>query len=94
MNIRPLNNRILVRRDDAKSIEGLIHVPEAAKEPPVMGRVVAVGVGKRLDDGTLVPLDVTEGDHVLFSKYGGTEVEVDGVKHLLLREDELLAVIE
>ncbi len=90
MKIRPLQDRILVKRIDA----GGIIIPDTAKEKPQEGKVIAVGNGKLLDDGKLHPLDVKKGDRVLFSKYGGTEVNVDGEEHLIIREDDILGVIE
>ena len=95
MNIRPLQDRLVVRRieEEEKTKGGLI-IPDTAKERPLEGKVIAVGAGKRLDDGTVVALDVAEGDRVLFGKYSGTEINVDGVEHLILREDEVLGVVE
>ncbi len=95
MEIRPLQDRIVVRRieEEAKTSGGII-IPDSAKERPLRGEVLAVGSGKVLEDGTVVELDVKKGDHVLFGKYAGTEVEVDGVEHLILREDEVLGIIE
>ena len=95
MKIRPLQDRILVKRmqGDEKSPGGII-IPDSAKEKPVEGQVVAVGNGKRLDDGTLAKPDVKVGDNVLFSKYAGSDVKIDGLEHLVLREDDLLGVIE
>lgn len=96
MNVRPIHDRILVKRLEAdnKSPGGII-IPDAAKEKPVEGLVVAVGSGKRDKDGALIPLDVKAGDRILFSKYSGSEVKValDGGEHLILREDDVLAVI-
>ena len=95
MNIRPLQDRLVVRRveEEAKTAGGII-IPDTAKERPLEGEVTAVGSGKRLDDGTLQTLDVKQGDRVLFGKYSGTEVKVDGVEHPILREDEVLGLIE
>ena len=95
MNVRPLQDRILVRRvpEEEKSRGGII-IPDSAKERPLEGKVIAVGAGKRTEDGTLVKLDVKAGDRILFGKYTGTEIKVDGVDHLILREDEVLGVIE
>ena len=95
MNIRPLQDRLVVTRieEEEKTKGGLI-IPDSAKERPLEGKVVAVGAGKRLDDGTVVALDVKEGDRVLFGKYSGTEIKVDGIEHLILREDEVLGVVE
>jgi chaperonin GroES len=95
MNVRPLQDRILVRRvaEEEKSRGGII-IPDSAKERPLEGKVIAVGSGKRLEDGTLVKLDVKAGDRILFGKYTGTEIKVDGVEHLIVREDEVLGIIE
>jgi chaperonin GroES len=95
VNIRPLQDRLVVTRikEEEKTKGGLI-IPDSAKERPLEGKVVAVGAGKRLDDGTVVALDVKEGDRVLFGKYSGTEIKVDGIEHLILREDEVLGVVE
>ncbi len=95
MKIRPLQDRILVKRLDSEDkTKGGIIIPDSAKEKPSEGKVVAVGAGKILDDGKVQPLDVKKGDKVLFSKYGGTEVEVDGEEHLIIREDDILGVLE
>ncbi len=96
MNIRPLHDRILIRRSEAAGqSKGGIIIPDNAKEKPVEGTVVSVGTGKRLDDGTLVPLDVKAGDRVLYLKYSGSEVRIDDASdHLILREDEIIAIIE
>lgn len=95
MSLRPLHDRILVERlDEAEqqSIGGII-IPDSAKEKPQQGQVVAVGNGKKKDDGTVVPLDVNVGDKILFGKYSGNEVTVDDNEYLIMREDEALAVI-
>jgi chaperonin GroES len=94
MTIRPLQDRILVKRiaEEEKTKGGII-IPDSAKEKPVEGEVIAVGNGKVLEDGKVRPLDVKVGDRVLFSKYGGTEVKLDGVEHLIMREDDILGVI-
>ena len=95
MNVRPLQDRLLVRRvEEQEKTKGGIIIPDAAKERPLEGNVIAVGSGKRLEDGTLIELDVKPGDRVLFGKYSGTEIKVDGVDHIILREDEVLGVIE
>jgi chaperonin GroES len=95
MKVRPLQDRLLVRRvEEQERTKGGIIIPDTAKERPLEGEVIAVGNGKRLEDGTLVPLDVKKGDRVLFGKYSGTEIKVDGVEHLILREEEVLGVIE
>ena len=95
MKIRPLHDRVIVRRLDEKEVStGGIIIPDTAKEKPIEGKVIAAGNGKILDDGKIRPLDVKEGDKVLFGKYSGTEVKIDGEEHLIMREDEILAVIE
>ena len=95
MNVRPLQDRLLVRRvEEQEKTKGGIIIPDAAKERPLEGNVVAVGAGKRLEDGTLVALDVKPGDRVLFGKYSGTEIKVDGIDHIILREEEVLGVLE
>lgn len=95
MNVRPLHDRLLVRRVEENQVtKGGIIIPDAAKERPLEGKVLAVGAGKRLEDGTVVALDVKAGDRILFGKYAGTEIKIDGVEHLILGEDEVLGVIE
>ena len=95
MNIRPLNDRLLVQRLEAETTtaSGII-IPDSAKEKPAEGKVVAVGPGKVNDKGERVALQVKEGDRVLFSKYGGTDVKLDGEDYLIMREDDILGVIE
>lgn len=95
MNVRPLHDRLLVRRvEENQTTKGGIIIPDSAKERPLEGKVIAVGAGKRLEDGTLVAPDVKSGDRILFGKYAGTEIKIDGVEHLILGEDEVLGVIE
>ncbi len=95
MNLRPLHDRILVERvEEKEQKKGGIIIPDSAKEKPQEGKVVAVGNGKRLEDGTTVPLDVKAGDRILFGKYAGSEIKVEDNEYLILREDEVLAVIE
>ena len=95
MNVRPLQDRLLVRRvQEEEKTKGGIIIPDSAKERPLEGNVIAVGSGKRLEDGTLVQLDVKAGDRILFGKYAGTEIKIDGVDHIILREDEVLGVLE
>jgi chaperonin GroES len=95
MKIRPLQDRILVRRvKEEEKTKGGIIIPDTAKEKPVEGEIVAVGTGKVLDDGKVRPLDVKAGDRILFGKYAGNEITVDGVEHLILREDEVLGILE
>jgi chaperonin GroES len=96
MKIRPLYDRIVVKRiaeDEEKTAGGII-IPDSAKEKPQQGEVVAVGKGKRLDDGTLVPLEVKVGDKILFGKYSGSEAPKLGDEYLIMREDEVLGVLE
>ena len=95
MNVRPLQDRLLVRRvEEVEKTRGGIIIPDSAKERPLEGKVIAVGAGKRTEDGKIVELDVKAGDRVLFGKYAGTEIKVDGVEHIILREEEILGVIE
>jgi chaperonin GroES len=95
MNVRPLQDRLLVRRvEEAEKTKGGIIIPDAAKERPLEGNVISVGAGKRSEDGTLIPLDVKAGDRILFGKYAGTEIKIDGIDHIILREDEVLGVLE
>jgi chaperonin GroES len=95
MSIRPLQDRLIVKRiDEEETTAGGIIIPDSAKEKPQEGKVIAVGKGKVGDDGQLQPLDVKKGDKVLFSKYGGTEVNIDGEEHLIIREDDVLGVVE
>ncbi len=95
MKIRPLNDRLLVKRlaGEEKTAGGII-IPDSAKEKPAEGEVVAVGPGKLADNGERVALQVTAGDKVLFSKYGGTDVKLDGEDYLIMREDDILGIIE
>jgi chaperonin GroES len=95
MKIRPLQDRLVVKRlaEEEKTKGGII-IPDTAKEKPIEGEVIAVGNGKVLEDGKVRALDVKKGDRVLFGKYSGTEIKVDGVEHLILREDEVLGIIE
>ncbi|BCO10415.1 MULTISPECIES: co-chaperone GroES [Desulfolithobacter] len=95
MKIRPLNDRILVKRleGEEKTAGGII-IPDSAKEKPAEGEVIAVGPGKLGDNGERVAIDVKVGDRVLFSKYGGTDVKLDGEDYLILREDDILGVVE
>ena len=95
MKIRPLQDRLVVKRlaEEEKTKGGII-IPDSAKEKPIEGEVIAVGNGKHSEDGKLRPLDVKKGDRILFGKYSGTEIKIDGVEHLILREDEVLGIIE
>jgi chaperonin GroES len=93
--IRPLQDRIIVKRvQEEEKTKGGIIIPDTAKEKPIEGQVIAVGNGKVSDDGKVRPLDVKAGDRILFSKYAGTEIKLDGEEHLIMREDDILGVIE
>ncbi len=95
MKIRPLQDRIIVKRvDEEETTKGGIIIPDSAKEKPQEGKVIAVGKGKISEDGKLQKLDVKKGDKVLFSKYAGTEINIEGVEHLIIREDDVLGVVE
>ncbi len=95
MKIRPLYDRIIVKRIEAETTsKGGIIIPDNAKEKPIEGEVIAVGNGKILDDGSVRALEVKAGDRILFGKYSGTEIKVSGEEHLILREDEVLAIVE
>jgi chaperonin GroES len=96
MNIRPLYDRIVVKRieGDVEKTSGGLFIPESAKEKPQEGEVFAVGKGKRLEDGKVVPLDVQKGDRILFGKYSGSEIKLDGIEYLIMREDEILGILE
>ncbi len=94
MKIRPLHDRILVQRiDEETKTKGGIIIPDTAKEKPTEGKVLAVGNGKILEDGTTRPLEVKPGDRILFSKYSGTEVKVDGEEQTIIREDDVLGIV-
>ncbi|HKZ46107.1 MAG TPA: co-chaperone GroES, partial [Thermodesulfobacteriota bacterium] len=91
---KPLHDRILVKRlEEEEKTKGGIIIPDSAKEKPIEGEVIAVGAGKVGDDGKRISLDVKVGDRVLYSKYGGTEVKIEGVEHLILREDDILGIL-
>ncbi len=95
MKIRPLQDRVIVKRvEEEEKTKGGIIIPDTAKEKPMEGKIIAAGKGKVLEDGKIHPLDVKAGDRVLFGKYAGTEVKIDGEEHLIMREDDLLGVIE
>ena len=97
MKIRPLHDRVVVRRiEEKETVQGGIIIPDTAKEKPQEGEILAVGLGKRLDDGKIYPLDVKVGDRVLFGKYSGSEVpvKIEGEDVLIMREDEILGVVE
>jgi chaperonin GroES len=95
MKVKPLHDRILVQRieEEERTKSGII-IPDTAKEKPIMGKVIAVGDGRMLENGQKVPLSVKEGDRVLFGKYAGTEVKIEGEEYLIMREDDVLAIIE
>jgi chaperonin GroES len=95
MKVRPLHDRVIVKRveEEAKTKGGII-IPDTAKEKPVEGKVVAVGKGKILDNGNLQPLEVKKGDKILFGKYAGTEINIEGDEHLIMREDDIIAIVE
>jgi chaperonin GroES len=95
MNIRPLYDRVVVKRIEEKETKvGGLFIPDSAKEKPQEGEVVAVGKGKRLEDGKLVALDVQKGDRILFGKYSGSEIRLDGEEYMIMREDEILGILE
>jgi chaperonin GroES len=95
MNIRPLHDRVVVKRlDEEENKIGGLFIPDSAKEKPQKGEVVAVGKGKRSDDGKLIPPDLQAGDKILFGKYSGSDIKIDGVEYLIMREDEVLGVLE
>ena len=95
MKIRPLQDRVIVRRvKEEEKTKGGLFIPDTAKEKPIEGTVVAVGNGKVLEDGSVRKLDIKEGDRILFGKYSGTEVKIEGEEHLILREDDILGVLE
>jgi chaperonin GroES len=96
MKIRPLYDRIVVKRieSEAEKTHGGLYIPDSAKEKPQEAEVVAVGKGKRLEDGKVVPLDVQAGDRILFGKYSGSEIKLDGEEYLIMREDEVLGILD
>ena len=95
VKVRPLHDRIIVERiEESEQVVGGIIIPDTAKEKPQQGKVIAAGKGKVKDDGTITPLDVQTGDKVLFGKYSGQEIKLDGVEFLIMREDEILGVVE
>ena len=92
--VRPLHDRVIIKRlEEEEKIKGGIIIPDTAKEKPQEGRVIAVGPGKH-EDGKLIPMDVKEGDKILFGKYSGAEIKLNGEEHLILREDDILGIIE
>ena len=95
MKIRPLGDRILVKREEpSETVRGGIIIPDSAKEKPQEGKVVAVGKGRVDESGKVIPMEVKKGDRILMGKYSGTEVKLDGDEHIILREDDVLAIIE
>jgi chaperonin GroES len=94
MQLRPLHDRVLVRRlEDKETMRGGIIIPDTAKEKPQQAEVVAVGAGKLLEDGERAPIDLKAGDHILFGKYSGSDIKIEGEEYLILREDEILGVL-
>ena len=96
MKIRPLYDRLVVKRieNDEEKTHGGLYIPDSAKEKPQEGEVVAVGKGKRLEDGKVIPLDVQAGDRILFGKYSGSDIKLDGDEYLIMREDEVLGILD
>jgi chaperonin GroES len=95
MKIRPLNNRVLVKRiEELSRTSGGLFLPDSAKEKPIEGEVLAVGEGKLGDDGKLIPMSVVVGDRIILPKYSGTEIKIDGEEYLLLKEDDILGIVE
>jgi chaperonin GroES len=95
MKVKPLYDRILVKRlETVEKTKGGIIIPDSAKEKPQEGKIIALGKGKLLEDGSMRPLDVKVGDKVLFSKYGGTDINIEGEDYLILREEDILAIVE
>ncbi|MGD8253101.1 MAG: co-chaperone GroES [Syntrophobacterales bacterium] len=95
MKFRPLHDRVIVKRvEEKEKTAGGIIIPDAAKEKPQQGKVIAVGKGKILENGKVSPLDVKKGDRILFGKYSGQEIKIDGEEHLIMREDDILAIIK
>lgn len=95
MQIRPLHDRLIVKRlEEEEKTKGGIIIPDSAKEKPIEGKVIAAGEGKLNKDGEKIPLGVKKGDRILFARYAGTEVKIDGEEYLMMREDEVLAIIE
>jgi chaperonin GroES len=95
MKLRPLHDRVIVKRlEEEETSSGGIIIPDTAKEKPQQGKVTAVGKGKILENGKVSPLEVKKGDRVLFGKYSGTDIKVDGEEHLIMREDDILAIIK
>ncbi len=95
MDIRPLHDRIVVKRiEDKENMQNGLYIPDSAKEKPQEAEVVAVGKGKRTEDGKIIPLDVQVGDRILFGKYSGSDIKINGNEYLIMREDEVLGILE
>ena len=95
MKVKPLHDRVIVRRvEEEEKTKGGIIIPDTAKEKPIEGEVVAVGSGKVQDDGKKTPLEVKKGDKILFGKYAGTDIQIEGEEHLIMREDDIIAIVE
>jgi chaperonin GroES len=95
MKVRPLHDRLIVKRlEEEEKTKGGIIIPDTAKEKPIEGKVIAVGKGKIKKDGTKIPMELKKGDRILFAKYAGTEVKIDGEEHLIMKEDDVIATIE
>lgn len=95
MKVKPLHDRVIVKRvEEEEKTKGGIIIPDSAKEKPAEGKIVAVGNGKVTEDGKQIPLEVKKGDRILFGKYAGTEINIDGEEHLIMREDDIIAIIE
>ncbi len=95
MNIRPLYDRVVVKRvEEKEAMQGGLYIPDSAKEKPQEGEVAAIGHGKRLEDGKVVPLEVKVGDRILFGKYSGSDIKIDGVEYMIMREDEILGILD
>ncbi|MBW1680899.1 MAG: co-chaperone GroES [Deltaproteobacteria bacterium] len=95
MKVRPLHDRVIVKRiEEEETTKGGIIIPDTAKEKPVEGEIIAVGKGKVLEDGKTLPLEVKEGDRILFGKYAGTEIKIEGEEYLIMREDDVIAIVE
>ena len=95
MKVRPLHDRVIVKRiEEEETTKGGIIIPDTAKEKPSEGKVVAVGKGKLLENGNVQPLEVKKGDRILFGKYSGTDIKIDGEEHLIMREDDIIAIVE
>ena len=95
MKIRPLHDRVIVKRiEEEETTKGGIIIPDTAKEKPIEGKVVAVGAGKLMDNGKMQPLEVKKGDKILFGKYAGTDIKIEGEEHLIMREDDIIAIVE